>query len=301
MNSWQFEYREYFGERDTKFVIKKDSSGNMSIAFQGRSPFYRAYSDVEMMRFIDGKVYVNIGDTLRYFGENPDSLGIPKEGWIVIPEPAEFNKSVLDMQSFFSIYPAVLAKNFSWTEFTDKGDRFVRPITAGEVFSVLKEAEKTMDRDWVPPIKNMIGSIKWKEYERRLLKDNDKELTEALKQAGIAEWQAKLLLSGAKTVNKSLLLYVYDNYLGDIKQTEDEEMRITSSGLQIYIGSQGTGELEIISGKDYWISFRLSNPNGNTAERLLGLMPYQGKIEAPAQIIGFRAFGPLLSDILKGF
>ena len=65
MNSWQFEYREYFGERDTKFVIKKDSSGNMSIAFQGRSPFYRAYSDVEMMRFIDGKVYVNIGDTLR--------------------------------------------------------------------------------------------------------------------------------------------------------------------------------------------------------------------------------------------
>ena len=205
------------------------------------------------------------------------------------------------MQSFFSIYPAVLARNFSWTEFTDKGDRFVRPITAGEAFSVLKEAEKTMDRDWVPPIKNMIGSIKWKEYERRLLKDNDKELTEALKQAGIAEWQAKLLLSGAKTVNKSLLLYVYDNYLGDIKQTEDEEMRITSSGLQIYIGSQGTGELEIVSGKEYWISFRLSNPNGNTAERLLGLMPYQGKIEAPAQIIGFRAFGPLLSDILKGF
>lgn len=301
MSAYTMEYKETFGEHDNCFTITKDQFGNLSIAFVGKSPFYRVYSDVEMIRFIDGKVYLNIGDTLRYFGENPDALGIPKEGWIVIPEPAEFRRNVLDLQSLFAIYSDVLAKNFDWKEFQDLGDRFVRPITAGEVFTVLKEAEKTMDRDWVPPIKNMIKSIQWKEYERRLLKENDKELTEALKQAGLAEWKAKLLLSGAKTVNKSVLLYVYDNYLGDIKQTEDEEMRITSSGLQIYIGSAGTGELEIVSGEEYRISFRLSNPSGNTAERTLTLKPYRGRIEVPGNVIGFKAFGPLLSDILGGF
>ena len=235
---------------------------------------------------------------MKYFGESPSSFGISGDGWLMLPIPSGFNVSQLDFLAFFNLYVDTLRESFTGMAFDDNGTTFSREITAGEAFTLMKATEKAMDNSWVPPIKNMIASIKWKDYEKKLLSDRESEFMKALESAGVATWQAKLLLTGAKTVNKSLILTVYDSYFADVKPKEDKTMRISSSGMQIYIGSSGSGTVEIEAGSTYIVRYVLSNPDGAKALRELTITKFSGVIQVPDKLIDFSAFGPLVQDVL---
>lgn len=292
-------YNETWGGNDIHWIISKDSVGNMNIRFYGTSPFDGSYvSPCDLIRFIGGKAYLNINDAMKYVGESPSSFGISGDGWLMLPIPSGFNVSNLDFIAFFNLYVSTLRNSFEGMAFDDNGSTFSREITAGEAFTLLKAAEKAMDETWDPPIKNMIAGIKWKDYEKKLLSDREAEFIKALESAGVATWQAKLLLSGAKAVNKSLILSIYDTYFADVKPLEDRTMRISSSGMQIYIGSSGYGTVEIDSGAVYSVRFVLTNPDGAKALRELTITEFSGVVQTPDKLIDFSAFGPLVQDVL---
>ena len=272
----------------------------MSISFSGYSPFSgTTIEQSELMRFIYGWAYLNVKDTLRYFGEDPAAMGITTDGWLRLQFPAEFYTSVLDFKSFFQLYADALSKDFGGMDFEDHGNSFSKQVTAPQMFTILKNAEQRMDSEWVPPIKTMIASIKWKEYEKKLFSTQESAILKALSQAGVPEWQGKLILKAANAVNQSIIVYAYNQYLGDVKAEEDNLMRINTSGMQIYIGSSGTGVVEIDSKDGCTISYRLSGTAGETAERKLSIRKFEGTIENPKNLVDISVFGPLLKDVLS--
>ena len=99
-------------------------------------------------------------------------------------------------------------------------------------------------------------------------------------------------------MNKSLILSIYDTYFADVKPLEDRTMRISSSGMQIYIGSSGYGTVEIDSGAVYSVRFVLTNPDGAKALRELTITEFSGVVQTPDKLIDFSAFGPLVQDVL---
>ena len=300
IDSYTFTYRETWGRYDICWEITKDSRGNMLIAHTGYSPFSGYTTErVELMRFVNGWAYLNVKQALTYFGEDPDKMGITKDGWLRLQQPAEFYTSVLDMKNLFLLYAEVLSQEFGGMDFTNRDDTFSVNITSLRMFGILKDTEQKMDAEWVPPIRNMIKGIKWKDYEKKLFADNEKDVLRALTQAGIAEWQGKLLLSGVKTMKQSVILYVYENYLGNVKSEEDEQMRVTSSGLQLFIGSAGTGTVVIDTSDGCVIDYLMKSDSGDTAERKLTFQQFDGVVENPKSLVDIGVFGPLLKEILS--
>ena len=145
----------------------------------------------------------------------------------------------------------------------------------------------------------MIKGIKWKDYERKLFSTHEKDILKALSQAGIAEWQGKLLLKGANAFNTSVIVYAYEQYLGDVKSDEDRLMRSTTSGLQIYLGSTGTGTVEIDTKDGCVLDYRMTGASGEKAERRLTFRKFDGSIENPKNLVDISVFGPLLKDVLS--
>ena len=92
---------------------------------------------------------------------------------------------------------------------------------------------------------------------------------------------------------------VYEDYLSDIKATEDDRMLITRSGAQIYIGSAGKGEVSISANDGYHVSYLLEGPSGERVNRSLRLSPLSEAVAAPTDIIDLSTFGPLLSELMS--
>ena len=217
----------------------------------------------------------------------------------MLDAPSEFNPGVIDFKTFFLIYVSTLQSAFDGMAFDDNGKTFTREMSSPEVFDLLKNAEQKMDASWVPPIKQMIAGIKWKDYEKKLLTNRESEFIAALGSAGIANWQAKVILAGAKTVSTSLLLTVYDNNFSDVKPKEDRYMRIDSSGARDFIGSGGRGIVEVDSTDGYRLSFRITVEGGATFRRELTIKPYDGGVARPDKLTDFSAFGSLIKDVLN--
>lgn len=300
VESYTVTYEETWSRYDTCWEITKDSRGSMSIAYTGYSPFSGLTTDrMELMRFVNGWAYLNVKQTLEYFGEDPASMGITTDGWLRLQQPAEFYTSVLDLKSFFLLYVDTLSDEFGGMDFKDTGDTFVKEVTLAEMYQILRDTETNMDNTWVPPIRSMIKGIKWKDYERKLFSTHEKDILKALSQAGIAEWQGKLLLKGANAFSTSVIVYAYEQYLGDVKSDEDRLMRSTTSGLQIYLGSTGTGTVEIDTKDGCVLDYRMTGASGEKAERRLTFRKFDGSIENPKNLVDISVFGPLLKDVLS--
>lgn len=295
----QLVYEEHWDYFDIKWMLTRDSKGNTDISFSGNSPFASSqHMDVDMLRFIDGKVYINVGDCALYFGGNDMGLELPEHGWLPLEQPAEFSADVFDFAGLFGQYADTIGERYDGTAFTDSGKSFYIDMEIGEMYALLKAAEERMDRNWIPPIHNMIASIQWKKYEKKLFSAHEEELLDALEKAGIIRILGRTALATAKNWSDSLILMVYNDYLGDVKVTEDEMMRVTRSGIQLFIGSDAKGRLTLDGENGLRIAFEMENAQQARASRTLLLNPYEDNVEVPGELIDLRLFGPIIKDFL---
>ena len=185
------------------------------------------------------------------------------------------------------------------TDFIAEGNQFQQAFHAKEMFEILKQAEQTMDAEWLPSIKGMIGAIDWKKYENHVLEQKETEVLKMLKEGGIAEWEGKIALAAVKRLKEPLLARVYRDYFADVKEVEDKRMRSTTSGMQIYVGSSGSGFVRLSYGDGYQLLYRMNNAESHVAERVLTLRNQDTEIAVPQKIIDLSVFGPLVQDLLS--